>query len=182
MKKGILILAGVFAMSLFSCKQNNAADKVSEENVEAAAERDAKAGDFPVMEFSEVEHDFGVINEGDIAEHTFTFKNTGKTPLVITNAKGSCGCTVPSYSKEAIAPGATGEMLVKFNSKGKPNQQQKTVTITANTETGKEKIKIKAMVTPDPEKAKAKAEAAAKNATTKVNSVAKDAADHGHSH
>ena len=167
MKKGILILAGIFAMSLFSCKQN-AADKVSEEKVEEAAERDAKAGDFPVMEFSEVEHDFGVINEGDIAEHTFTFTNTGKTPLVITNAKGSCGCTVPAWPKEPIAPGATGEMLVKFNSKGKPNKQQKTVTITANTETGKEKIKIKAMVTPDPEAAAKKAEAAAKAAAEKA--------------
>lgn len=160
MKKGILILAGVFAMSLFSCKQN-AADKVSEEQVTEAAERDAKAGDFPVMEFTEVEHDFGIINEGDIAEHTFMFKNTGKTPLVISNAKGSCGCTVPEWPKEPVAPGATAELLVKFNSKGKPNQQQKTVTITANTETGKEKIKIKAMVTPDPVAAAKKAEAAA---------------------
>lgn len=147
MKKGILILAGIFAMSLFSCKQN-AADKVSEEQVTEAAERDAKAGDFPIMEFTEVEHDFGTINEGDIAEHTFMFKNTGKTPLVISNAKGSCGCTVPEWPKEPVAPGSTAELLVKFNSKGKPNQQQKTVTITANTETGKEKIKIKAMVTP----------------------------------
>ena len=160
MKKGILILAGIFAMSLFSCKQN-AADKVNEEQVTEAAERDAKAGDFPVMEFTEVEHDFGTINEGDIAEHKFMFKNTGKTPLVISNAKGSCGCTVPEWPKEPVAPGATAELLVKFNSKGKPNQQQKTVTITANTETGKEKIKIKAMVTPDPEAAAKKAAAAA---------------------
>ena len=59
------------------------------------------------------------------------FKNTGKTPLVISNAKGSCGCTVPEWPKEPVAPGATAELLVKFNSKGKPNQQQKTVTITA---------------------------------------------------
>lgn len=165
MKKGILILAGAFALSLFSCKKN-ASEKVSEENVEAAAERDAKVGDLPVMEFTEVEHDFGTINEGDVVEHKFAFKNTGKSPLVITNAKGSCGCTVPEWPKEPIAPGATGEMLVKFNSKGKPNKQQKTVTITANTEAGKERIKIKAMVTPDPvkqaERDAKKAERAAK--------------------
>ena len=147
MKKGILILAGIFAMSLVSCKEN-AADKVSEEKVEAAAERDAKAGDFPVMTFTEVEHDFGTINEGDVVEHTFEFKNTGNSPLVITNAVGSCGCTVPSWPKEPIAPGETAEMLVKFNSNGKPNQNTKTVTITANTETGKERVKIKALVTP----------------------------------
>lgn len=83
-----------------------------------------------------------------MVEHEFTFTNTGKAPLVVTNAKGSCGCTVPTWSKEPIAPGAEGKMLVKFNSNGKPNQQVKTVNITANTEAGKELIKIKAFVTP----------------------------------
>ena len=174
MKKGVLILAGAFAISLFSCKQN-ASDKVSDEKVEEAAARDAKAEDLPVMSFDEVEHDFGVITEGDVVEHTFAFTNTGKSPLVITNAKGSCGCTVPSYSKEAIAPGDKGEMLVKFNSKGKPNKQQKTVTISANTESGNEKIKIKAMVTPDPEKEKERAERKAKQA----EAAAKKAAESG---
>ncbi|TSE06802.1 MULTISPECIES: DUF1573 domain-containing protein [Aquimarina] len=147
MKKGILILAGAFAMTFVSCK-DNAAEKVKEENVEIAADRDAKNADFPVMTFSEIEHDFGTINEGDVVEHKFAFTNTGKAPLVIVSAKGSCGCTVPEWPKEPIAPGATGEMLVKFNSNGKPNQQTKQVTITANTESGKETLKIKAMVTP----------------------------------
>ncbi|GAA4276460.1 DUF1573 domain-containing protein [Aquimarina mytili] len=147
MKKGILILAGVFAMTFVSCK-DDAAKKVKEENVEIAAERDAKNTDFPVMTFAETEHDFGTINEGDVVEHKFSFTNTGKAPLVIVSAKGSCGCTVPEWPKEPIAPGATGEMLVKFNSNGKPNQQTKQVTITANTEAGKELLKIKAMVTP----------------------------------
>ena len=147
MKKGILILAGVFAMTFVSCK-DKAAEKVKEENVEIAADRDAKNADYPVMTFAEVEHDFGTINEGDVVEHKFTFTNTGKAPLVIVSAKGSCGCTVPDWPKEPVAPGATGEMLVKFNSNGKPNQQTKQVTITANTEAGQEILKIKAMVTP----------------------------------
>ncbi len=147
MKKGILILAGIFAMTFVSCK-DDATKKVKEENVEIAAERDAKNTDFPVMTFAETEHDFGTINEGDVVEHKFTFTNTGKAPLVIVNAKGSCGCTVPQWTKEPIAPGAAGEMLVKFNSNGKPNQQTKQVTITTNTEAGKEILKIKALVTP----------------------------------
>lgn len=147
MKKGILILAGVLAMTFTSCK-DDAAKKVNEENVAEAAERDAKNTEFPVMTFAETEHDFGNINEGDVVEHLFKFTNTGKAPLVIVNAKGSCGCTVPQYSKEPVQPGATGELLVKFNSNGKPNAQNKQVTITANTEAGKEIIKIKAMVTP----------------------------------
>ena len=94
------------------------------------------------MTFQETEYDFGTINEGDVVEHIFKFTNTGKAPLVIVSAKGSCGCTVPEWPKEPIAPGATGEMLVKFNSNGKPNLQNKQVTITANTEAGKEILKI----------------------------------------
>lgn len=147
MKRGIVILAGVFALTFMSCK-DNATKKVNEENVAEAAERDAKNTDFPVMTFSEVEHDFGTINEGEVVEHKFEFTNTGKAPLVIVSAKGSCGCTVPEWPKEPIQPGEKGEMLVKFNSSGKPNAQNKQVTITANTEAGKEIIKIKAMVTP----------------------------------
>ncbi len=147
MKKGILILAGIFAMTFVSCK-DDATKKVKEENVEIAAERDANNAEFPVMAFAETEHDFGTINEGDVVEHKFSFTNTGKAPLVIVSAKGSCGCTVPEWPKEPIAPGASAEMLVKFNSNGKPNLQNKQVTITANTEAGKEILKIKAMVTP----------------------------------
>ena len=147
MKKGILILAGIFAMTFVSCKED-ASKKVKEENVGIAAERDEQNKDLPVMTFQETEYDFGTINEGDVVEHIFKFTNTGKAPLVIVSAKGSCGCTVPEWPKEPIAPGATGEMLVKFNSNGKPNLQNKQVTITANTEAGKEILKIKAMVTP----------------------------------
>jgi len=157
MKKGILVLAGVFALSLVSCKDKKASEKVSEEQVAEAAEQDAKAGDLPVMDFAEQEFDFGTINEGDIAEHTFKFTNNGKSPLIITNAKGSCGCTVPSYPRNTpIAPGETSEVLVKFNSKGKPGDNTKTVTISANTETGTERIKIKAKVTPAPKEEAAK--------------------------
>ena len=146
MKKSILLLAAVAMISFTSCK-DNAADKVSEENVAAAAERDADAGKMPVMTFTETEFDFGSIEQGTPQEHLFKFKNTGESDLVIVDAKSSCGCTVPEYPKTPIAPGADGEMLVKFNGSGK-NQVSKTVTITANTAKGKETIKIKAFVNP----------------------------------
>ncbi|MDY8136418.1 DUF1573 domain-containing protein [Aquimarina sp. 2201CG5-10] len=146
MKKGILILAGVVMITSTSC--TNASGKIKSENVEMAAKRDEKAKDLPVMTFTETNHDFGTINEGDVVEHTFTFTNTGKAPLVIISAKGSCGCTVPKWPKDPIAPGASGEFLVVFNSNGKPNLQNKQVTITANTESGREILKVKAMVAP----------------------------------
>ena len=129
-----------------SCKEN-AAEKVSEVKVAEAADRDAKSENFPVITFAETEFDFGTIDQGTKVEHVFKFTNTGDAPLVIVNAKSSCGCTVPSYPKEPVAPGDTAELLVKFNGSGK-NQVSKTVTITANTAAGKETIKIKAFVNP----------------------------------
>ncbi len=146
MKKSILIVAIFSAFVFTSCKEN-AADKVSEEKVVEAAERDANSGKYPVISFEEKEFDFGTIDNGTNVEHVFKFTNTGEVPLVIVDAKSSCGCTVPSYPKHPVAPGEQGELLVKFNGTGK-NQVSKTVIITANTEAGKETIKIKAFVNP----------------------------------
>ncbi len=144
--KKTLFLAVLVAFGMTSCK-DNAAEKVSADNVAAAAERDTQADKYPVMSFAESTYDFGTINQGEAQEHVFTFTNTGEADLVIVDAKSSCGCTVPQYPKTPIAPGESGEMLVKFNGSGK-NQVSKTVTITANTQKGKEMIRIKAFVTP----------------------------------
>lgn len=146
MKKSIFILAAAALVSFTSCK-DNAADKVGEENVAAAAERDASSSKVPVMTFAEGEFDFGTIDQGTPQEHIFKFTNTGEADLIIVDAKSSCGCTVPEFTKDPVAPGETGELLVKFNGSGK-NQVSKTVTITANTAAGKETVKIKAFVTP----------------------------------
>ncbi|MFV8224742.1 DUF1573 domain-containing protein [Christiangramia aquimixticola] len=148
MKKTILMFAAVGAMLFTGCK-DNASDKVKAENVEAAEDRDAKETNYPEITFEESEFDFGNIAKGTNVEHVFKFTNTGDAPLVITNASSSCGCTVPTYPKnETIAPGESGEMLVKFNGSGN-GQVTKTVTVSANTETGKEQIKIKAFVEAD---------------------------------
>jgi hypothetical protein len=86
------------------------------------------------MSFAQTVHDFGVITEGEVKEYSFQFKNTGNAPLYIEHAKGSCGCTVPQWPKEAIAPGASGQIVVKFNSTNKVGKNSKKVTIVANTE------------------------------------------------
>lgn len=85
------------------------------------------------LTFTESRFNFGEVQEGDLVKHTFTFTNTGKQPLVISNARSTCGCTVPTWPKEPIAPGESGEISVEFNTKGKHNAQSKPVTITANT-------------------------------------------------
>jgi len=100
------------------------------------------------IELEETTFDFGKIKEGEAVTHVFKFKNTGKSPLSITNAKGSCGCTVPEWPKEPIAPNETGEINVKFDSKGKKGAQVKTVTLRANTIPNETIITIKGEVEP----------------------------------
>ena len=147
MKHAILITAIIATFVLTSCKED-ATKKIQSENVEVAANRDEAGKKLPIMTFEKTEHDFGKILQGTPVETVFKFTNTGEAPLIITDAKSTCGCTVPDYPKDkAIAPGETGELVVKFNGSGK-NLVTKIVTVTANTEKGSEKIKIKAFVEP----------------------------------
>jgi hypothetical protein len=83
-----------------------------------------------------------------VVEYTYKFTNTGEAPLIIQNAQGSCGCTVPDWTKKPIAVGEEGYVTAKFDSKGKPNIQNKTVTVTANTWPKQTVLRFKAMVTP----------------------------------
>ena len=108
----------------------------------------APAGPTTSMVFDTYEHDFGTLDEGDAVTHVFSFTNTGSEPLLLEKCKGSCGCTVPQCPKTPIAPGAQGEIEVKFNSKGKKNNQTKTVTINANTDPAQTILKINAFVNP----------------------------------
>ncbi|MEL4307269.1 DUF1573 domain-containing protein [Joostella sp. CR20] len=144
MKKVLLVLTVAAAVSFTSCK-DNAASKVNSDNVAAAEQRDEAAKKVAVMTFEETEHDFGNIPQGQAVEKVFKFKNTGDAPLVVTDAKSSCGCTIPKKPEAPIAPGETGEILVKYNGSGR-NAVTKTVTITANTEKGTEQLRIKAFV------------------------------------
>ena len=87
----------------------------------------------PTMDFADTSHDFGTIQQDEIVSYEFAFTNNGKTPLIISGAAGSCGCTVPVYPHDPIQPGGTGTMKVTFNSASKEGPQNKTVTINTNT-------------------------------------------------
>jgi hypothetical protein len=104
------------------------------------------AGPATSIQYAQPVFDFGTIDEGEIVKHSYKFKNTGTEPLVISNCKGSCGCTVPTWPKEPIPPGGEGEIKVEFNSKGKPGPQSKRVTVTANTIPTETFIEIKGEV------------------------------------
>jgi hypothetical protein len=160
----IIALAAVFT----SCKDRNAEKKIAELESRLAELEGKKPvgptvtpspttqpvtdekpeGPLPKFEFKTVDHDFGTINEGQVVEYTYAFKNTGEAPLIIQGAQGSCGCTVPDWSKDPIPAGGTGYVKAKFDSQGKPNIQNKTVTVTANTWPKQTVLRFKAMVTP----------------------------------
>ncbi len=132
-----------------SCKEN-AESKINSENVAEAAARDANSGKLPVIEFNETEHDFGTIPNGIPVTTVFKYKNVGTSPLVVSDVKSTCGCTVPTDYTREVMPGETGQFTVEFNGKGNGNQVTKTVTMTTNTEKGAEVVTIKAFVEADP--------------------------------
>jgi hypothetical protein len=87
----------------------------------------------PAFKFEKEVYDFGEIKEGEKVTYDFKFKNIGNSPLIISSATATCGCTIPDYPKEPVAPGAEGLIRVIFNSAGKAGMQNKIISITANT-------------------------------------------------
>ncbi|NQZ75028.1 MAG: DUF1573 domain-containing protein [Ekhidna sp.] len=126
-------------------RANPTAQPVAVNNTPAAP-AEKPDGPLPTINFSEELHDFGTIKDGDVVEHVFSFTNDGEAPLVITDAKATCGCTVPEWPREPIPVGGSGEIKVRFNSKGKPGVQNKTVTLTSNTWPTTQRVRIKANV------------------------------------
>lgn len=103
-------------------------------------------GPTTTMSFSSMEHDFGTVKQNTENKYNFKFTNTGKEPLIIESAMGSCGCTVPNYPKEPIAPGKSANIEVVYSPGTQQGNQAKTVTIKANTDPYETKLQIKANV------------------------------------
>ena len=145
-----ILMSGLLSLLVMSCQNDKSSAKDEARAELTTTEADAVAtsastvatpaadavpvGPTTTMEFGETKHDYGVIEQGEKVSHIFKFKNTGSEALVLSNVKPSCGCTTPKWTKEPVAPGGDGEIMVEFDSKGKSGKQTKTVTITANTE------------------------------------------------
>lgn len=99
----------------------------------------------PQISFEKETIDYGTIEKGADGNREFVFTNTGKEPLIITNAKGSCGCTVPTWPKEPIAPGESGKIKVKYDTK-RVGPFTKSVTISSNAGNATKVVKIKGVV------------------------------------
>jgi hypothetical protein len=150
--KSLLLVACAFAL-MVACK-NDAGKGAAVETVATASSAqealppsaDNPAEVVPVgpltsITYPETEFDFGEIEEGEKVNHEFKFKNTGKEPLVISKAQGSCGCTVPDWPREPIPVGGEAIIKVQYDSRGKGKSkaeggraENKRVTITANTD------------------------------------------------
>lgn len=100
------------------------------------------------IEFDEPVYRFGSVMEGAIVEHEFEFTNTGSVALIVSDAKSTCGCTVPELPKEPIAPGERGKIMARFNTKAKEGPQTKSITILANTIPAETKLTFIGDVTP----------------------------------
>lgn len=145
MKKIVRILVVASLLITFSCKKEvNATDETTTTTTKSL-EENAKVPKTKVAFDKEI-HDFGEIEQGEIVETTFLIKNVGDKNLYIVDAHGSCGCTVPEVTKEAIEPGESAPISVKFDSNGKSGEVTKTIMVTCNTEKVVENIKIKASI------------------------------------
>lgn len=102
----------------------------------------------PVFKFDTTTFNFGTINEGDVVTHEFGFTNTGATDMLVSQAIGSCGCTVGEWTKEPIKPGQRGSIKATFNSEGKQGSMHKSLTITANTKPNQVQVFIEGEVNP----------------------------------
>ena len=143
-------LVCILGASLMACNSDGETKKAIYENLEdgeGVADSSEKPLSVTQITFEEKEHHFGTIDDGMVVSHTFKFKNTGNAPLLISDARPSCGCTVPSFPKEPIMPGAESQIEVKYNSSGKGGRvDSKTVTVIANTDPADNVLVIKADV------------------------------------
>ena len=146
MKKTILALAA-FAM-ITAAHAQTPATTAPATPAPVAAPENKNAADF---KFDVEEYNFGTIKQGESVNYDFNFVNTGKDPLIITEAHGSCGCTVPVWPKDPIKKGEKAQIKVTFNSTGKMGMQDKTVTITSNAKEPSKVLHLKGNVeTPPP--------------------------------
>jgi len=144
MKNLIKLSPLVLALVLTSCKKDQSADQlIIDENAvqnEAAinpqAEEIVEVAGKPLtnVALSESQFDFGKIKKGDQKEHTYEITNTGENPLIISQVKPGCGCTVPDYTKEPILPGQKGKITLKFDSTNFDGLVNKQAEVYANVE------------------------------------------------
>jgi hypothetical protein len=145
MKKQLFWLLLVILVSACGGKKD---EKLSTDLINNSVTADSKGApeNAPIIKFEMMEHDFGKVTQGEKLTYNFRFVNSGKTDLLISQASGSCGCTVAEFPQEPIKSGKEGAITVTLNTEGKKGPMNKTVTIFANSYPSETVLHIKAMV------------------------------------
>lgn len=136
------------AIALAACNQTS----TQEQSANADSSKPAttlNAATTAAMKFETEAHDFGKIKQGDKVTYEFKYTNTGKSPLIISDAYATCGCTTPEIEKKPIQPGATSFVKVTFNSAGKSGLQDKLITVVANTVPAENRVHLTGEVLTD---------------------------------
>ena len=125
----------LFLLSLFvglSLTALNAQEVKQDNNTKDKSAVVEKPLNGPQIEFAEQVHDYGKVKKGGDGNCEFVFTNTGNEPLILSNVKAGCGCTVPTWTKEPIMPGKTGTIKVRYNTNTSPQSFTKTITVSSN--------------------------------------------------
>ena len=150
MKNLIKVLPLIAVLSLTSCKKDQKADQLVVEEQQAVEApvvqtqdelvKEAQSKPLTTLALSEANFDFGKLKKGDHVEHIYEVTNTGTNPLIISQVKPGCGCTVPDYTKDPILPGQKGKITLKFDSTNFDGLVNKQAEVYANVE--KEGVKL----------------------------------------
>jgi hypothetical protein len=149
---GLCIL---FSFAILSC--SNGTEKVDKQKTSALDEfiriPTNEKGEVDTSETAKItfDHDhfaYDTVQAGEVVKHSFTFTNTGKQSLMISNVKSSCGCTIADYPDAPISPGESGAILSTFDSKDKAGPQINEITVTANTYPQRTKVTLSGIVVP----------------------------------
>jgi len=185
----VVVLAAMFVVQ--SCKEDSKVKESAREQLSSAKDKVNNAtknpkdvlkkqeaepvGPTTKVEFEEMSYDFGKVMEGTVVEHDYKFKNVGTEPLVLKKVKASCGCTVPTWPRNAIAPGESAVIHAKFDTKrrGRPGgaPQNKSITVTGNIEGGKVVLKLKGLVDKKVDPNAPKTASKGKVVTKKTNTI-----------
>ena len=144
MKNLIKVLPLIAVLSLTSCKKDQKADQLIVEEQQAVEApvvqtqdelvKEAQSKQLTTLALSEANFDFGKLKKGDHVEHIYEVTNTGTNPLIISQVKPGCGCTVPDYTKDPILPGQKGKITLKFDSTNFDGLVNKQAEVYANVE------------------------------------------------
>ena len=140
--KKIIALAMLVVLGVTTSNAQETSKKLKATNTKVATAKVNGAG----MVFVTETIDYGTVAYNSDGRREFVFTNNGNKPLIITNAQGSCGCTVPTYPKEPIAPGAKGVIGVKYDTSRAGQAFTKTVTLTTNAVVPSKTLTIKGNV------------------------------------